>query len=314
MVKLKGRTPTLLFFLLPALLLIFIFYIVPLFLSIYISFTPLKYWNLKTYLSKITTYNYKRLFHIMIYDPDVSKIVKTTVVFVAFTLIVNVLGGLALAISMFVIDESVSLPFRTLWMLPRMTPIAVYSLLWYYFFLGGPQGTLNSLLLKLGLIDHARAWGVDPSLLPYSAWTILVIVNGLVGVSFGMIIFYSAFRSIPKEQIIAARVDGASTFQIVRHILLPQIRWHLMYVTVWELLSLSTTYAHIYLLVKWGAIDKYWGSTWALYVFNTAFETGDQGLAAAAATILVAIGLLLGLIALRLLGYRRMVGEPRGDL
>lgn len=250
----------------------------------------------------------------MIYDPDVIKIVKTTIVFVVFTLIMNVLGGLILAMAMFAMDESLSLPFRTLWMLPRMTPIAVYSLLWYYFFLGAPQGTLNSLLLKLGVIKHSIAWGISPSLLPYSAWSILIIVNGLVGVSFGMIIFYSAFKSIPKEQIIAARVDGASTWQIFRHILIPQIKWHLMYVTVWELLSLSTTYAHIYLLVKWGAVDKFWGSTWALYVFNTAFETGDQGLAAASATLLVTIGIALGLIALRLLGYRSLAGEPRGDL
>jgi inositol-phosphate transport system permease protein len=313
--SLRGRrTTTLIFFLTPAFLLIILFYIIPLILSIYISFTPLKMWNLKAYLMKTTLYNYKRLFHIILYDPDVSKVVKTTVVFVSSTLAVNVLGGLILAIAMFVMDETLSLPFRTLWMLPRMTPIAVYSLLWYYFFLGDPQGTLNSLLLRLGLIKRAVAWGVDPSLLPYSAWAILIIVNGLVGVSFGMIIFYSAFKSIPREQIIAARVDGASTWQIVRHILIPQIRWHLMYVTVWELLSLSTTYAHIYLLVKWGAIDKFWGSTWALYVFNTAFETGDQGLAAAAATLLVAVGLVLGFIALKLLGYSKMVGEPRGDL
>ncbi len=302
-----------LFFLLPALALIAVFYVAPLLLSIYIGFTPLRDWNLRR-LGEFTTYNYERLFHMMLHDPDFGKVVKTTVVFTAATLAVNVLGGLLLALALYFMDEWLSLPYRVIWLLPRMTPIAVYSLLWYYFFLPGPQGTLNAILMRLGVIDRPYAWGTDPRLLPYSAWAILVIVNGLVGVSFGMIVFYSALRSIPREQVIAARIDGASTVQLARYVLVPQIRWHLVYVTVWQLLSLLTTFAHIFLLVEWGTLDRYWGSNWALYVFNTAFLTGDQGLAAAAATILVAIGALLGLIALRVMRFREMMQEPRGEL
>jgi inositol-phosphate transport system permease protein len=305
------------FFLIPALTLIAIFYIVPLILSIYISFTPLRNWNLHAYLHKVTAYNYIRLFHMTRYDPDFIKVVKTTIVFVSATLAINVLGGLALALATFLIEESISLPYRLLWMLPRMTPVAVYSLIWYYFFLGDASGTLNSLLLRMGFIHEPVNWGNDPRLLPYSAWTIIVLVNAFVGVSFGMIVFYSALKSIPREHIIAARVDGASTWQLVRHILIPQLRWHLVYVTVWQLLSLLTTYAHLFLLVKWGVVDKYWGSTWALYVFNKAFEAAygsEQGLAAAAATVLVVIGVVLGFLALRALGYERMMGEPRGEL
>ncbi|WP_236698207.1 carbohydrate ABC transporter permease [Pyrodictium occultum] len=302
------------FFLMPALFLIAVFYIAPLMLSIYIGFTPLRDWNLHRYLGSVTTYNYERLLHLLLHDPDVGKIIRTTIVFVSLTLLVNVLGGLALALAAFLMEESISLPTRLAWMLPRMTPIAVYSLIWYYFFLGDRTGTLNSILLRLGVIDKPVDWGTNPALLPYSDWAILVLVNGLVGVSFGMVVFYSALRSIPREHIIAARVDGASTWQLVRHILVPQLRWHLVYVTIWQLLSLVTTYAHIFLLVEWGALDRWWGSTWALYVFNTAFSTGDQGLAAAASTLLVALGVVLGLAALRLLGFQRMMQEPRGEI
>lgn len=310
----RPRLSPALFFLLPALILVIVFYIVPLFLSIYISFTPLENWNLHRYLDEVTTSNYERLLYMVRFDPDVGKVVQTTLIFVAATLAVNVLGGLALALSTFLMEERISLPYRVLWMLPRMTPIAVYSLMWYYFFLGDRSGTLNSLLLSLGMIDKPLAWGTDPRLLPESAWAILVVVNGFVGVSFGMVVFYSALRSIPREHVIAARVDGASTWQLVRYVLVPQLRWHIVYVTVWQLLSLITTYAHIFLLVEWGAVDKWWGSTWALYIFNTAFTTSDQGLAAAAATILVIVGALLGLVALRLLGFQRMMQEPRGEI
>ena len=303
-----------LFFLGPAILLIVVFYVVPFVLSIYMGFTPIRNWNIERYLGAFTLSNFERLFHMITKDPDIGKVVKTTIVFVSLTLTVNVLGGLGLALATFFLDERISLPYRLLWMLPRMTPIAVYSLMWYYFFLGDRTGTLNSLLLYLGVIQEPQSWGTDPRLLPETVWMILILVNGFVGVSFGMVVFYSALRSIPREQIIAARVDGSTTWNLVRMVLIPQIKWHITYVTVWQLLSLVTTYAHIFLLVEWGAIDRWYGSPWALYVFNTAFLTSDQGLAAAAATILVVVGVGLGLLALRLLGYHRMVGEPRGEV
>lgn len=302
------------FFLSPAIFLILVFYVVPLVFSIYISFTPLQNWNLARYLDEVSLENYQRLFYMAANDPDVSKVVKTTIVFVGVTLVFNVLGGLVLAISMFFMDESISLPYRLIWILPRMTPIAVYSLIWYYFFLGDESGTLNSLLLSMGVIDKPLSWGNSPDLLPESAWSIIIIVNGLVGVSFGMVVFYSALRSLPREHVIAARVEGASALQMVRYVLVPQLKWHIIYVTVWQLLSLITTYAHIFLLVQWGAIDKWWGSPWALYVFNTAFTTSDQGFAAAAAVILVIIGGVLGIIVLRLMGFKKLMQEPKGEL
>ena len=63
-------------------------------------------------------------------------------------------------------------------------------------------------------------------------------------------------------------------------------------------------------------MDEFWGSNWALYVFNTAFSEGvsDQGLAAAAATILVAIGAALGVVALKLMRFEQMMAEPRGEI
>jgi len=294
-----------------------VFYIIPLILSIYISFTPLHDWRVDKYMFDLSNplQNYQDLFYLVTHDPDTWKVVLTTIVFTFVTLAINVFGGLGLALAAYLMEERVSTFYRTLWLLPRMTPIAVYSLLWYYFFHGSAQGILNNILRMLGLVDEPIGWGTDPRVLPWGAWMVIIYVNGLVGVSFGMVIFYSAFRSLPRERVIAARVDGATTLQLVRYILIPSIRWHLVFVTVWQLLSLLTTYAHIFLLVEWNLVDRWWSTTWALFVFNTAF-TGvlNQGLAAAAATILVIIGVCLGLITLKLLGYQRMMVEPRGEL
>ncbi|BAN90879.1 carbohydrate ABC transporter permease [Aeropyrum camini] len=310
------RLFTLAFFLGPALLIVITFFFLPLLLTVYTSFTNMRNWNVDAYLFDIVgLYNYKVLIHFAKYDPMFRNALITTVVFVAVTLVVNVLGGLTLAILTFFLEERISIHYRLLWLLPRMTPVAVYSLLWYYFFHSDAIGTLNRILLLAGVIEKPINWG--SYMLPLGTWSILIFVNGLVGVSFGMIVFYSAIRSIPWEYFAAARVDGASNLTIVRRIIVPMIRWHLLFVTVWQMLSLLTTYTHIFLLYEWGVVDRTWGQTWSLLVFNLAFlPVGElrQGLAAAAATVLVVIGAILGLITLRILGFQRMITKPRGDI
>lgn len=314
--RLGHRLSSAFFFLLPGIILVGAFYVLPLIITTWISFTPLTNWRVREQLTEFVGLdNYRALWLFVTMNPLGEKILKTTIVFVALTLVVNVVGGLLLAIATYVIEERVSLGFRLLWLLPRMTPLAVFGLLWYYFFYGSEQGTLNAFLLRLGLIDRPHFWGTEPELLPWGAWLIAVFVNGIVGVSYGMVIFYSAFRNIPRELIIAAKVDGATTWQIIRHILIPMVRWHLVFVTVWQLLSLVTSYMHLFVLTEWRVIDKTYGTTWALMVFQQAFGTiKNQGFAAAAAVVLVVIGGLLGLLTLRIMRFHEMVTRPRGDL
>jgi len=304
------------FFLLPMILLVGVFYIAPLIVTTWISFTPMTNWKVSTDLTKfIGLENYKNLYYLIKHDPTMDIVLKTTLVFVTLTLIVNVVGGLALALATYIIEERISLSFRLLWLLPRMTPLAVFGLLWYYFFYGSEQGTLNAFLLRLGLIQEPISLGTDPQFFPWGPWSIIVFVNGIVGVSYGMIIFYSAFRNIPRELIVAAKVDGATTLQIIRHILIPMVRWHIVFVTVWQLLSLVTSYMHLFVLVEWRIVDRFHGMTWALFVFDQAFgDVKNQGLAAAAAVILVIVGSILGLITLRIMRFSQMITEPKGDI
>jgi len=302
-------------FLALALFLVAVFYIIPICISVYISFTPLRNWNIDRYAGIfVGLENYYRFFYLLANDPSVKSVFLTTAVFVALTLAVNVLGGLSLAIATFFVNERAAGGLQLLWLLPRMTPIAVYSLIWYYFFHPSSIGTINGILYKLGLIS--KPIDIGQGIIPWGAWAIIVFVNGLVGVSYGMIVFTSAINNIPKELVIAARVDGASNWDITRKILVPMLRWHILYVTTWQLLSLLTTYDHLFLLVKWGLVNRDYGTTWSLYIYNTAFLTGlqDQGLAAAAGVILVIVSSILGFITLKLMGFDKLIKPPRGDL
>ncbi|ADG12698.1 binding-protein-dependent transport systems inner membrane component [Methanocaldococcus infernus ME] len=310
----REKIKTLSFFLFPMIIMIMLFYLIPLLITIYISFTDMKNWNVEKYLNNfVGLFNYEKLFYMFQHDPTFKAIILTTIVFIGITLIINVFGGLLLSLFTYFIDEKSGSFFRLLWLLPRMTPIAVYSLIWYYFFHGSKIGTLNSILMKLGIISNPIPWG---QIIPWGAWTIIIFVNGLVGISFGMIVFTSALNQIPKELIIAARIDGASTWDISRKILIPLIKWHLLYVLTWQFLSLLTTYSHIFLLVEWNLVDNSYGTTLALYVFNTAFGKGvlDQGLASAAAVVLSIIGIIGGIITLKVLKFDKMMKKPKGEI
>ena len=166
---------------------------------------------------------------------------------------------------------------------------------------------------EFGLVSEPIPWG---QITPWGVWSIIIFVNGLVGVSFGMIVFTSALNQIPKELVIAARVDGASAWQISKKILIPMLKWHFLYVLTWQFLSLLTTYPHLFLLVEWDLVNRDYGTTLALYVFNTAFGRGeqDQGLAAAAAVLLSIIGIMGVYVTLKVLQFERMIHEPRGDV
>ena len=125
-----------------------------------------------------------------------------------------------------------------------------------------------------------------------TAWTVIILVNGFIGASFGMILFSGALRSIPMQQLWASEVDGASRWQQVRRIILPQLRWPILFVTSYQTLSLLTSYQEIWLTTNGGP-----GSTttvWALEAFKTALfnYSGNfyYGLGAAMALILVTVG------------------------
>ena len=146
-----------------------------------------------------------------------------------------------------------------------------------------------------------------------NAWIFVILINGFVGASMGMIIFGSAIQAIPRPILHASAVDGASRWQQVRHIILPQLRWPLLFVTSYQTLSLLTSFEYILLSTDGGP-----GSTtevWALAAYHAALQnyTGNlqYGYGAAMALFLVGAGIVLSLLYLRLFRFRAMLGRPR---
>lgn len=285
---------------------ILITWIAPVAITIYMAFTECR-WTV-TRMRFIGLENFIRIFTRDIYAVDA---IYVTAIYVSSVLVINAFFSLILAIfvTYFVGNETIASAIRLAWLIPRITPAVIYALMWRWFI--DPRiGPLNAMLKALGL-PAPSDWLLT---LPYSR-LLMIAVNGYVGASFGMIIYSAAVVSIPKDLFYAAKVDGASDFQICRHIILPLLKWHIFFVTSWQALSLLSSYEHILALWAGAGTARAAGvEVWALYAYSKAFYTSDYGYGAALSVFLVAIGIIFILFFFKVFGFERMMQPSRVEV
>ena len=285
-----------LLFLGPATLLLFLFFFAPVVVDVGLAFTDMGR-NLQ--VTGFTTANFERM---LTGDSRVVGVMTTTLIYVLCTLaLFNIGYALVLALVTTALPERTGAFFRAVWLLPRMSPSVVYALLWSWVVAPTDFGLLNQGLAFLGL---------PPVDMKSDAPMLLVIIaNGFIGASFGMIIFTSAIRSIPQHLFYAARVDGASGLAIVRHVTLPQIRWQLSFVTLYQALSLLVSFEYIWLITDGGPF--YDTTVFALYIYKRAFENGQYAYGAALALVLVVVGIAVALSMWRFFDMKALLQRPR---
>lgn len=250
-----------------------------------------------------TTDNFARIFS----SSSTMGILINTIIFVFVTLtLFNTGFALVLAVTTHYLPSRQAALFRLIWFLPRITPPVLYVLLWKW--LAWDTGFISTVLSPFGV--DPRNWMLDT---PLNAWTFLILLSGFVGASFGMILFSSAIAAIPKGLFWASQVDGASRWQQVRYVILPLLRWPILFVTSYQTLSLLTSFEYIFLATNGGPGSS--TETWALSAYHSALfsYTGNlqYGLGAALALILVVLGVILSLLYLRIFNFDTLVGKPR---
>ena len=285
-------------FLSPMFVLVFIFFFIPVVLTVTLSFTDMDYrfqWNfigLQNFFDIAT-------------DFVIPKVLVNTLVYTFSTLaLFNV--GAALLISLLTTSMSDKWGgfFRALWMLPRLTPSVVYGLLWLWIF--DPT--------EYGLVNYFRSFfNLPPQDWLYQAPMLMVIVaNGFIGASMGMLIFTAAIKAIPIDYYRAALIDGASWWMITRKITLPLIKWQVLFVTAYQTLSLLTSFEYILIITDGGPV--YRTEVWALYTYHMAFSNYRFGYGATLSVILVVIGIVFALLYLKLFKFETLMQRPKVEV
>ncbi len=292
------RTPAL--FLLPAFVVIALFFVVPALVTIYLSLTDL---SARTMANPtfVGLANYEYVFT----SRWTPIVVRNTVLYVGLTLAFNVLMGLGLAVAMALLPDRVGNGLRLLWLLPRITSPVIYVLIWQALLAPAPFGLVGNLL------------GIGRNVINAHPWPAVILANGIVGASLGMLIFTAAIRSVPQDLFHASAVDGATAWQTVRRVVLPLLRWPIMFVTAYQTLSLLASFEYILLLTN-GGPGFYTTEVWSLWAYKEAFQSYvgnvEFGLGAAMAAVLVVVGIVASLVYLRVFRFDELLSRPKVEV
>jgi inositol-phosphate transport system permease protein len=295
---LGNRRISLSIFIGPSVGLVFLFYFIPVILTFLIAFTDMD----RTLTWRFTGFdNFFRLLGIGVRDPIIPRILLNTIIYTLGALPVTIIGGLFIAILSMWVHSGVGLFFRTVFFIPRAIPPVVYGFLWAWAFEGTRYGLFNAIRAALGL--PIVQWLIHYPMI------IVILANGLLGISLAMLVFSSAIATIPQELTRAAEVDGASATQIARYIILPLLKWPILTMTAWHLMSFLNSYVYIMLITGGG--PYYATEVWSLYAYHVAFTQYRYGYGASLTALLVVVNVILLLLVLRAFGMQRMLARGK---
>ena len=226
--------------------------------------------------------NYRHMFQ----DAQFTKSLRVTLIYVLMLVPGIFITGLGLAL---LVREK--LPAIAVWrgmlFLPNVVSLVVIGLVWK-FMLVDRIGVVNKVVTRLGL--PGESWLGDPrfalgSFVGITIWFLM---------GYYMIIFLAGLQEIPREYYEAARLDGASPLRSFRDITLPLLRPTSFFVLLTALITAvagGQGFDLAYVLTKGGPDNS--TSLVVFYVYQQAFQYGHYGYAAAMASFLVVVLLLL---------------------
>lgn len=167
--------------------------------------------------------------------------------------------------------------FRIAVYLPVMLPPIVSVLLWKYFYDPG-TGLFNSILSTLGL--PTSDWTQSPKMAMIS----LVLVATWANMGGTTIMYLAGLATIPGELYEAAELDGASIWQRIRHVTIPQMRFVLLVMLLLQIIATMQVFIEPYQLTGTTSPDTI---TVMILIYRYAFTVNnDFGMAAAMSVLL----------------------------
>lgn len=208
-----GETKFPFLMLLPTLIIILAVVAFPLIYSLYLSFTDYRLLSPESGIF-IGFKNYVKLLQ----DPLFYRVLGNTILLLVVA--VNTEFGLGLGIALLLNREFKARGIvRTLFMLPMMFAPILIGVQFRWLF-NDLFGLVNHALIALGVIEKRIAWLVHPTY----AMLAIMITEIWQNTPFMAILLLAGLQALPKDPFEAARIDGASSLQIFRHITLPLLK------------------------------------------------------------------------------------------
>jgi sorbitol/mannitol transport system permease protein len=181
---------------------------------------------------------------------------------------------------------------RVLLISPFFVMPAVNALLWKHMMMNPIYGVLAEVWRFFGAepVDFMTDWPLG-SVIVMVAWQWL---------PFATLIFMTALQSMNREQLEAARMDGANTLQQLRYLVLPHLARSIAVVIMIEMIFLMSVFAEIFTTTGGGPGDA--STNVAFLIFKQALLNFDAGVASAGALFAVLLANIAAVFLIRLIG------------
>jgi len=266
-------------FLLPAGIVLLIFFFIPFFQTIGLSFLNYSHSIYNPDFAGIK--NYIEILH----NPVFYKVMWNTVLYLIVAVPILAISPLFLAVLINQKIKGITL-YKILIYLPVIVSIVVAAIAFKWLY--AQDGILNYFMQLFHL--PKIGWLTDPKYAIYS----VIIVTIWKGIGYYMMIYLASLMSVPKELYEACDIDGANFWQKHLTVTVPHLMPTIALVTTISSISAMKIFAEIYVMTKGGPLDS--TKTIVYYIYEKAFENLDLGYASAMAVILLIIVMIFSLI------------------
>lgn len=210
-------------------------------------------------------------------DPVFLTVVKNTAIWILGGTLCCVATGLA--VGMFLaVDSKMTAALRALILLPWVLPDVVTAMAWKWM-LHGQVGVIGDAFTRTGLTEKPISFLGDPNLVMW----MLVIVLVWRKMPLVALILCAAIRSVPAEQLEAARMDGANGLQRFRNVVLPNIAFSLTAVTVISMIWITAEFTLPWVMTGGGPANS--SQIMSTYIYQQSFTFFNWGVGSAMSVV-----------------------------
>jgi len=273
-------------FILPFLIFCLALLLYPVIYSLTLSFRDA---TVETFVSGEMPFNGLTQYQAALGDPVFWRALINTVLFAFFSILFQFTIGFLLAL-FFQADFPLKNFCLALLLIPWVSPVLTAANIFKGLF--NEIGPVNQIFNSIGL--HPLPWLADPAY----AFPATIVANIWIGFPFNFILLYAGMRSIPIEVYEAARIDGARFWKRVAYITLPMLKP--VSVAVLTLGTIYTVKVFDLVFIMTGGGPANGTQLLSTYAYQVGFSVLNFGEAAAIATLMVVLVLLLNLMQLLL--------------
>ncbi|HEX9786857.1 MAG TPA: sugar ABC transporter permease [Candidatus Binatia bacterium] len=233
-------------------------------------------------------------------DPVALTSIRTTLIFIAGTIPLELLLGLGIALVLNEVFRGRGL-LRAVVLIPWAIPTVVSSQMWRFIF-NDRYGLVNFTLFGA---DTSRY--LAPLADPYLALTAIMIAEIWKTTPFAALIILAGLQGIPDDLYEAASIDGATPWQKFRHVTLPLLKPALLLALLFRTIDSLRVFDLVFVMTQGGPADA--TNVLQFYGYKKTFAEGMIGYGSAIAVTVFFMSLVLSLAYLRAFKASRLQGQ-----